>query len=96
MTERTHVGDLFALPAQVHEGDFVLKLTEGLQHPDETAGTYVATDALVDALTQSLTLVDSVLRDGRSKATYQHGSFGSGKSTSWHRRSVVLVLRGVT
>jgi hypothetical protein len=47
MTELTKVGDLFALAARVHEGDFVLKLAEGLQHPDETARIYVATDALV-------------------------------------------------
>ncbi|HWA24379.1 MAG TPA: hypothetical protein VG734_01800 [Lacunisphaera sp.] len=80
MTELNLVRDLFALPAQVDDGDFVLKLTEGLQHPEETARTYVATEALVDAFNQSLALVDSALRGGRSKATYLHGSFGSGKS----------------
>lgn len=80
MTPASLVRDLFVLPEQVHEGDFVLKLTEGLQHPEETARTYVATEALVDAFSQSLTLVDSALRDGRSKAAYLHGSFGSGKS----------------
>jgi hypothetical protein len=74
------VRDLFVLPEQVHEGDFVLKLTEGIQQAEETARLYVATEALVDAFDQSLALVDSALRDGRSKATYLHGSFGSGKS----------------
>ena len=67
-----------------------LKLTEGLQHPDETARTYVATEALVNALDQSLTLVDSALRDGRSKATYLHGSFGSGKSHFMAMLSLLL------
>ncbi len=90
MIELSHVRDLFALPDQVHEGDFVLKLTEGLQHADETARTYVATDALVDAFNQSLTLVDSALRDGRSKATYLHGSFGSGKSHFMAMLSLLL------
>lgn len=90
MTELTYVRDLFALPAQVHEGDFVLKLTEGVQHPEETARTYVATEALVDAFSQSLALVESALRDGRSKATYLHGSFGSGKSHFMAMLSLLL------
>ena len=90
MNELSYVRDLFTLPEQVHEGDFVLKLTEGLQHPDETARIYVATEALVDAFNQSLTLVDSALRDGRSKATYLHGSFGSGKSHFMAMLSLLL------
>lgn len=90
MAELTRVRDLFALPEQVHEGDFVLKLTEGLQHPEETARTYVATEALVDAFNQSLALVDGALRDGRSKATYLHGSFGSGKSHFMAMLSLLL------
>jgi hypothetical protein len=90
MTEPTLVHDLLDLPSQVHEGDFVLKLTEGLQHPDETAGTYVVTAALADAFEQSLQLVDAALRDGRSKATYLHGSFGSGKSHFMAMLSLLL------
>jgi hypothetical protein len=84
------VRDLFVLPAQVHEGDYVLKLTEGIQHAEETARDYVATEALVDAFDQSLALVDSALRDGRSKATYLHGSFGSGKSHFMAMLSLLL------
>lgn len=90
MADSQLVRDLFVLPVQVHEGDFVLKLTEGLQHPEETARTYVATEALVDAFSQSLSLVDSALRDGRSKATYLHGSFGSGKSHFMAMLSLLL------
>ncbi len=90
MTDPIRVHDLFDLPQQVHEGDFVLKLTEGLEHPDETAGTYVVTEALADAFDQSLSLVNSALRDGRSKATYLHGSFGSGKSHFMAMLSLLL------
>jgi hypothetical protein len=49
MTDSTLVHDLLDLPAQVHEGDFVLKLTEGLQRPEETAGNYVVTAALAES-----------------------------------------------
>jgi len=90
MADVTRVHDLFDLPAQVDPGDFVLKLTEGLQHPDETAGTYVVTEALADAFDQSLALVAGALRDGRSKATYLHGSFGSGKSHFMAMLSLLL------
>ncbi len=80
MTEPTRVRDLFELPEQVRKGDFVVKLTEGVEHPKETAGTYVVTPALADAFDRALKLVGSALRDGRSQAAYLHGSFGSGKS----------------
>jgi hypothetical protein len=74
------VRDLFDLPERIHKGDFVLKLTEGLQHADETAKTYVATASLADAFDGALGLIGGALADGRSRATYLHGSFGSGKS----------------
>ncbi|WP_437602989.1 hypothetical protein WMF28_15305 [Sorangium sp. So ce590] len=80
MTEPTRVRDLFLLPNQVRKGDFVLKLTEGIEQPKETASTYVVTKALVASFDQALRLVGSALRDGRSQAAYLHGSFGSGKS----------------
>lgn len=80
MTEPTRVRDLFELPDQVRKGDFVLKLTEGIEHPRETAATYVVTPALVGSFDRALRLVGSALRDGRSQAAYLHGSFGSGKS----------------
>lgn len=74
------VRDLFDLPAQVRKGDFFVKLSEGVEHPKETAETYVVTPALRDAFDRALALVGSALRDGRSQASYLHGSFGSGKS----------------
>lgn len=76
----TRVQDLFDLPDQVRKGDFVVKLSEGVQHPQETTDTYVVTPALVDAFDRALGLVGGALGDGRSQAAYLHGSFGSGKS----------------
>jgi hypothetical protein len=36
----TYIKDLIDLPEKVHVGDFVLKLTEGVAHPDETLRPY--------------------------------------------------------
>ncbi|MBN1612769.1 MAG: hypothetical protein JW940_39470, partial [Polyangiaceae bacterium] len=84
------VKELFSLPERIHKGDFVLKLTEGLLHADETAGTYVATPALADAFDSALGLIGGALADGRSRATYLHGSFGSGKSHFMAMLSLLL------
>ena len=46
MAEVTRVKDLLDVPERVHKGDFVLKLTEGLEQAEQTARTYVATPAL--------------------------------------------------
>src|SRR5260370_25626611 len=80
MSEPTTVRDLFDVPEQIRKGDFVLKLTEGIDNPRATAETYVVTAGLAQAIDQALGLVGSALRDGRSQAAYLHGSFGSGKS----------------
>src|SRR5690606_30459390 len=74
------VKDLFDLPVQVTKSDFVLELTSGVADPKRTASTYVVTDRLKDAFDRGLKLISSALSDSRSKATYLHGSFGSGKS----------------
>jgi predicted ATPase len=74
----------------VHQGDYVLKLTEGLAKPEETAALYVTTPKLVDAFDRALGLVGDALRSGQSKATYLHGSFGSGKSHFMAMLSLLL------
>jgi hypothetical protein len=92
MTEPTLVRELFEIPEHIRKGDFVLKLTEGVENPHTTAETYVVTPGLVQAFDQALGLVGSALRDGRSQAAYLHGSFGSGKS---HFMALLsLLLRG--
>lgn len=75
-----NVRDLFQVPDHIKKGDFVVKLGEGIEHPKQTAETYVPTPALVDAFDRALKLVGSALSDARSQASYLHGSFGSGKS----------------
>ena len=81
--------DLFDLPAQVHKSDFVLQLTSGVENPEKTAETYVVTPGLKDSFDRSLQVIGDALRQGANKATYLHGSFGSGKS---HFMAVLSLL----
>ena len=86
------VRDLFDLPDHVGKSDFVVKLTDTVLRPAETAQSFVVTDRLADAFDHALGIVNVALRDRQSKASYVHGSFGSGKSHFMGLLS--LLLRG--
>ena len=85
----TTIGDIFDIPTQVHQGDFVLRLTEGVTRPADTLRTYVVTPQLVGCFDQALDLIRSALESNTSKGAYLHGSFGSGKS---HFMAVLTLL----
>lgn len=85
----TYLKDLIDLPEQVRQGDFVLRLTEGVLHPEETVGSYVVTPQLAACFDRALGLIQSSLQGRSSKGTYLHGSFGSGKS---HFMAILLLL----
>lgn len=85
----TLIRDIFDIPAQVHQGDFVLRLTEGVTRPAETLRTYVVTPQLTLCFDQALHLLKSALESNSSKGAYLHGSFGSGKS---HFMAVLTLL----
>ena len=86
--------DLFDLPEAVNPGDFVLKLSEVVDHPDLALKDYVVTDQLAKCFDDALGLVKSALASKESKATYLHGSFGAGKS---HFMAILyLLLQGNT
>ncbi len=72
--------ELITIPERIHQGDFVLRLTEGVRHIQATVDSYVITPQLRVAFDEALGLIGSALGAGRSKASYLHGSFGSGKS----------------
>lgn len=72
--------DLIDIPEVVHKGDFVLRLSEGVADPEGTVRHYVVTPPLAKAFDEALGLIESAVRSKSSKATYLHGSFGSGKS----------------
>src|SRR3984957_19935183 len=90
----TKLRDLFDLPERVNPGDFVLKLSEVVDHPDAALKDYVVTDQLAKCFDDALGLVESAITSRESKATYLHGSFGAGKS---HFMAVLyLLLQGNT
>src|SRR5437867_729974 len=81
--------ELINIPERVHQGDFVLKLSDGLQHADQTLRDYVVTPQLVGAFDNALGFIKSAVETRSSKAAYLHGSFGSGKS---HFMAVLSLL----
>lgn len=90
----TLLKDLINIPERVHQGDFVLKLSEGLAHADATLRDYVVTPQLVDSFDNALGFIKQAISSSSSKAAYLHGSFGAGKS---HFMAVLnLILAGNT
>src|SRR2546426_4841913 len=88
----TLLSELIHIPEHVQKGDFVLRLSEGVFDPAGTLGEYVVTPELVKCFDQALDLVRDAVARRTSKATYLHGSFGSGKS---HYMAVLhLILAG--
>jgi hypothetical protein len=76
----TLLRELIDIPEQVHRGDFVLKLVEGVRDGSGTLRDYVVTQQLLTAFDRALKLVKGAVHSGQSKAAFLHGSFGSGKS----------------
>lgn len=87
----TLLRDVIDIPEEVHASDFVLSLTDGVAHVDETVRQYVVTPALANAFDQALGLVESAVTSGGSQAAFLHGSFGSGKS---HFMAVLHAILG--
>ena len=78
----TLISELLDLPDQVHRGDFVLNLSEGVTSgkAERTLADYVVTPQLADSFDNALGFIKAALDARGSKAAYLHGSFGSGKS----------------
>jgi hypothetical protein len=49
----TFLSQLFDLPRQVRQGDFVLKLTDGVRNPEATLRDYVVTERLAKAFDEA-------------------------------------------
>ena len=86
----TTIADIFVLPERVHQGDFVLRLSEGVERAERTLSDYVVTEQLAGCFDDALSLIGSAVGANISKGTYLHGSFGSGKS---HFMAVLTLLR---
>ena len=85
----TYIADIFDIPERVHQGDFVLRLTEGVNRPEETIRNYEVTPQLGICFDQALSLIKGAVESNSSKGAYLHGSFGSGKS---HFMAVMTLL----
>ena len=86
------LGEAFTIPEVVSASDYVLQLSTGVAHAEQTVGEYVVTDSLAVAFGEALDQIDGALRKGASQGAFIHGSFGSGKS---HFMAVLdLILRG--
>ncbi|WP_431858864.1 phage resistance protein [Azospirillum sp.] len=77
---QTLIKDLIRIPERVHQGDFVLKLADGLEHAKATVRDYVVTPQLKECFDDAMGFIEGAVAEGTSKAAYLHGSFGSGKS----------------
>ncbi len=90
----TLLKDLIEIPDHVEKGSFVLRLAEGVTRPEETLREYVVTPELTACFGDALSFIKGALQTNTSKASYLHGSFGSGKS---HFMAVLhLILQGNT
>lgn len=88
----TLLKDLIDIPEHIDKGQFVLRLTEGVTDPQTTVAAYVPTPQLVSAFDDALNFIKGSVLGHTSKATYLHGSFGSGKS---HFMAILhLILSG--
>ncbi|MEY9213492.1 phage resistance protein [Thermobifida halotolerans] len=79
------IGDLIEIPEDVHDGDLVFKVAEGVGGVDEEKQAqairdYVVTHQLARNFDEALSIIKGALAKGQSRATYLNGSFGSGKS----------------
>jgi hypothetical protein len=83
--------DLVFIPDEVHAGDFVLALSDGVAK-ESTIADYVVTEQLAACFDRALGLIKSTVETSSSRAAYLDGSFGSGKS---HFMAVLhAILRG--
>lgn len=86
------IRELIHIQERVNKDDFVLKLTAGVADPSSTLGTYVVTKELVQNFDDALSFIKGAVESKKSRGSYLHGSFGSGKS---HFMAVLnLLLQG--
>jgi hypothetical protein len=74
--------ELIEIPERVYQGDFVLRLADGVSEAQaaDTVKSYVVTPQLATAFDHALGFIQRAIEGRRSAACYLHGSFGAGKS----------------
>ena len=63
----TYMKDILDLPDRVMRGDFVLKLSEGVDRPDETIKNYVVTPQLAESFDRALNVIKAGIQENTSK-----------------------------
>jgi hypothetical protein len=86
--------DLVFIPDEVHAGDFVLALSDGVAK-ESTIADYVVTEQLAACFDRALGLIKSTVETSSSRAAYLDGSFGSGKSHFMATPCAVALTPGV-
>lgn len=92
----TYLKDIIEIPQHIDKGQFVLRLSEGVSddHVRATVDSYVVTRQLRGCFDDALRFIHGAVQGATGKATYLHGSFGSGKS---HFMAILhLLLQGNT
>ncbi len=74
------IQDLLKLPREVRNADFVVRIAEGVAHPDSLLDRYAVTADIHDAFKEALELAQEAVLGKASRGAYVHGSFGAGKS----------------
>ncbi|MFI1333505.1 phage resistance protein [Streptomyces sp. NPDC020845] len=74
--------DVIDIRKEVSTSDFVLQLSEATtpEGAERALKDYVVTERLLENFDEALSLIKAALDGHTSKASYLHGSFGSGKS----------------
>lgn len=72
--------DLLKLPREIRNADFVVRIAEGVAHPDTLLDRYAVTSDIHDAFKEALELAQEAVLGKASRGAYIHGSFGAGKS----------------
>lgn len=72
--------DLITIKPVIRNVDFVEKLSESFDRPDQSIDDYVVTKQLEGAFDAALGLIRDAAVSRTSQAVYLHGSFGSGKT----------------
>ena len=80
----TLIKDLIEIPDHVEKGDFVLRLAEGVTHPEETLRDYVVTPELRACFDDALCFIKSGRPDRRrARPLSCTAASAAARATSW-------------
>ena len=79
----TLIRELIAIPEQVHQGDFVLKLVDGVAHAEATLRDYVVTKELSGCFNDALTFIKQSVQGGTARRPTCMAVSAPARATSW-------------